>query len=75
MGPVRLAMPATRCVPPVVDRLKEVLAAHPGTVEVQLHLSSGGRTTVLRLDDRLRVTPSPALIGELKALLGSGAIV
>ncbi len=75
VGPVRLAMPATRCVPPVVDRLKEVLAAHPGTVEVQLHLSSGGRTTVLRLDDRLRVTPSPALIGELKALLGSGAIV
>jgi DNA polymerase-3 subunit alpha len=25
---------------------------------------------VLRLDDRLRVTPSPALYGDLKALLG-----
>jgi DNA polymerase-3 subunit alpha len=63
-------MPAARCVPPVVERLKEILAAHPGTTEVHLHLASSGRTTVLRLDDRLRVTPSPALYGDLKALLG-----
>ncbi len=69
-GPVRLSMPAARCVPPVVERLKEILAAHPGTTEVHLHLASSGRTTVLRLDDRLRVTPSPALYGDLKALLG-----
>ena len=73
-GPVRVNMAAARCVPPVVDRLKEVLAAHPGTVEVQLHLSSSGRTTVLRLDDRLRVTPTPALFAELKALLGPGSV-
>ena len=26
----------------------------------------------MRLDDRLRVTPSPALFGDLKALLGPG---
>ena len=74
VGPVRVNMPAARCVPPVVDRLKEILAGHPGTVEVQLHLQNSGRTTVLRLDDRLRVTPSPALFGELKALLGSGSV-
>ncbi len=73
-GPVRVTMAAARCVPPVVDRLKEILAAHPGTVEVQLHLTSSGRTTVLRLDDRLRVTPGPNLIGDLKALLGPGSV-
>ena len=73
-GPVRVNMAAARCVPPVVDRLKEILATHPGTVEVQLHLTSSGRTTVLRLDDRLRVTPSPALITELKALLGPASV-
>ena len=73
-GPVRLSMPAARCVPPVVDRLKEILAAHPGTTEVHLHLVSSGRTTVLRLDDRLRVTPSPALYGDLKALLGPACL-
>jgi DNA polymerase-3 subunit alpha len=29
---------------------------------------------VLRLDDRLRVTPSPALYGDLKALLGPACL-
>jgi DNA polymerase-3 subunit alpha len=69
-GPVRLSMAAARCTPPIVERLKGVLAAHPGATEVHLHLTSSGRTTVMRLDDRLRVTPGPALYGDLKALLG-----
>ncbi|MEZ5115611.1 MAG: DNA polymerase III subunit alpha [Candidatus Nanopelagicales bacterium] len=73
-GPVRLTLPAARCVPPVVDRLKEILASHPGVTEVHLQLQNGPRTTVLRLDDRLRVTPSPALFGDLKALLGPSCL-
>ncbi len=73
-GPVVISLPVARCVPPVVDRLKEVLSAHPGTVEVHLQLQSGGRTTVMRLDDRLRVRPSPALYGDVKALLGQGSV-
>ncbi len=73
-GPVRLTMPVARCIPPLVERLREVLAAHPGTSEVQLHLTGGDRTTVLRLDERLRVTPSPALYGDLKALLGPACL-
>jgi DNA polymerase-3 subunit alpha len=73
-GPVIITLPAARCVPPVVDRLKEVLGAHPGTVEVHLQLQAGGRTTVMRLDDGLRVRPSPALYGDVKALLGQGSV-
>jgi DNA polymerase-3 subunit alpha len=73
-GPVKLAIPANRCTQPVVERLKEVLATHPGTTEVQLNLTSSGRSTVLRLDDRLRVTASPALMADLKQLLGPGCI-
>ena len=73
-GPVIITLAVSRCVPPVVDRLKEVLAAHPGTVEVHLQLQSGGRTTVMRLDDGLRVRPSPALFGDVKALLGQGSV-
>ncbi len=73
-GPVRLSMAASRCIPPLVDRLKEILAGHPGTTEVHLHLTGGAKTTVLRLDDRLRVTPSPALYGDLKALLGPSCL-
>lgn len=73
-GPVRLTVAAARCIPPVVERLKEILAVHPGTVEVHLHLMAAGRTTVLRIDDRLRVTPAPALFADLKALLGPGCL-
>ncbi len=54
-GPVVVNLPTARCTPPVVERFKEVLGAHPGTTEVHLQLISGGRTTVVRLDDRLRV--------------------
>jgi DNA polymerase-3 subunit alpha len=73
-GPVRVTMAASRCIPPLVERLKEVLAEHPGTTEVHLHLTGGAKTTVLRLDDRLRVTPSPSLYGDLKALLGPSCL-
>jgi DNA polymerase-3 subunit alpha len=73
-GPVRLTLAANRCIPPLVERLKEVLSMHPGTTEVHLHLSGGTSTTVLRLDDKLRVTPSPALFGDVKALLGPSCL-
>jgi DNA polymerase-3 subunit alpha len=73
-GPVVVTIPASRCIPPVIDRFKEVLAAHPGVTEVRLALANGPRTTVVRLDDRLRVTPSPSLYGDLKALLGPSCL-
>ena len=58
----------------MVERLKEVLATHPGATEVHLQLQAASRTTVLRLDDGLRVAPSPALFGDLKALLGPACL-
>jgi DNA polymerase-3 subunit alpha len=73
-GPVTITLPANRCTPPVVERLKEVLASHPGTTEVQLQLTSAGRSTVLRLDDRLRVTAGPAVMADLKELLGPASV-
>jgi DNA polymerase III subunit alpha len=74
-GPVVVSLPVTRCTPPVVERLKDVLATHPGPTEVHLRLTQSGRTTVMRLDDGLRVAPSPALFGDLKALLGPSCLV
>ena len=71
--PVVLALPPTRCTPPLVERLKEVLASHPGTAEVHLKLVNGVAATLLRLGP-LRVTPTTALMGDLKALLGPGSI-
>jgi len=69
-GPVVISMPSTRCTPPVVDQLRDVLGTHPGVTEVRLRLMTRTSTTVMRLDDRLRVSASPALFADLKALLG-----
>ncbi|MDX6325080.1 MAG: polymerase subunit alpha, partial [Nocardioidaceae bacterium] len=69
-GPVVISLPSTRCTPPVVDQLKDVLGTHPGVTEVRLRLMTRTSTTVMRLDDRLRVSASPALFADLKALLG-----
>jgi DNA polymerase-3 subunit alpha len=71
--PVVLAMPANRCTPPLVERLREVLASHPGPAEVHLKLVNGSRATLLRLGP-LRVEPTTALMADLKALLGPTAV-
>jgi DNA polymerase-3 subunit alpha len=73
-GPITITLPAARCTPLVVERLTEVLATHPGTTEVRLQVQAGEKVTVLRLGDRFRVTPTSALMADLKALLGPGAI-
>jgi DNA polymerase-3 subunit alpha len=73
-APVEISLPLTRCTPPVIEQLREVLRTHPGVTEVRLLLKSRESTKVLRLDDRLRVSPSPALIADLKHLLGPGCV-
>jgi DNA polymerase-3 subunit alpha len=71
-GPFVVSIMESRCVPPVVERLREVLRTHPGHVEVHLRMLSGKRAKMIRLDDKLRVKPSGALLADLKQLLGPG---
>jgi DNA polymerase III subunit alpha len=73
--PVVISLPANRCTPHVVQQLREVLAAHPGLTEVRLRLRSAEKTTVMKLDERLRVTPSAPLMADLKALLGPSCLL
>ncbi|ROS77225.1 DNA polymerase III subunit alpha [Cellulomonas sp. PhB143] len=73
-SPVLVTLPSARCTPPLVERLREILATHPGVTEVNLKLSSPGRSTLVRLDAGLRVEKSPALYGDLKALLGPSCL-
>jgi DNA polymerase-3 subunit alpha len=73
-APIVLQLPVTKCVPPVVEQLRDVLRTHPGTTEVHLKLRGSQKTTVVRLDDKLRVTPGPALHADLKQLLGPSCI-
>jgi DNA polymerase III subunit alpha len=73
-APIVLQLPVTKCVPPVVEQLRDVLRTHPGTTEVHLRLRGNQKTTVVRLDDKLRVSPGPALHADLKQLLGPSCI-
>ena len=71
--PVQISMPTSRCTPPMVDRLKDVLTAHPGKAEVRIKLVEGPKSTMLRLAP-IRVAATPALMADLKALLGPAAV-
>jgi DNA polymerase III subunit alpha len=73
-APFVVSLPVTRCVPPVVEQLREVLRTHPGPTEVHLRLRGNQKTTVVRLDNKLRVTASPALHADLKQLLGPACV-
>jgi DNA polymerase-3 subunit alpha len=70
-GPVCLTVDAARCSAVLLDRLKDVLAAHPGMTEVHLQLESRNRPRVVL---GCRVNPSTALMADLKALLGPAAV-
>jgi len=72
--PLAVSLPTRQCTMDKVTALKQVLVRHPGTSQVHLRLISGDRITTLELDQSLRVTPSSALMGDLKALLGPGCL-
>lgn len=72
--PLAVSLPTRQCTHDKVSALKQVLTRHPGTSAVRLRLISGERVTVLELDSALRVTPSSALMGDLKALLGPSCL-
>jgi DNA polymerase-3 subunit alpha len=73
-GPVVVNVAPARCTPTLVERLREILAAHPGITEVHLQLVNGERHQKMRLGDGYRVTPTAALKADLKALLGPRAL-
>jgi DNA polymerase-3 subunit alpha len=72
-GPLRLEISRERCNERVVGRLREILESHPGGTEVQVQLGFGNRLRVAL--PAYRVAPSAALMGDIKELLGSGAVV
>ncbi|MBW8173565.1 DNA polymerase III subunit alpha [Ornithinimicrobium sp. Arc0846-15] len=73
-GPIVLRLPLSRATDTLATSLKDVLAGHPGSTEVHVNLVQPGRSVLMRLDTSLRVSASPDLFGDLKALLGPAAI-
>ncbi len=58
-----------------LERLKEVLTAHPGSCEAFLHLVREDDTeAVLALPREIRVAPSNAVVHAVEAVVGAGAL-
>jgi DNA polymerase-3 subunit alpha len=73
-GPITILLPSTKCTPLVVDQLRDVLGSHPGVTEVRVRLRMREQTILLKAPDGMRVTSSPALFADLKALLGPNCL-
>ncbi len=71
---VRVRVPASRLSTKMVEQLREVLANHPGTTPVFLHMSSQAGEKVLRIDPEHNVDPRSALFAELRELLGPTSV-
>jgi DNA polymerase-3 subunit alpha len=70
--PLRLRVPPQLLSRATVAHLKQILADHPGGAPVVLHL---GERQVVRLPERWNVDTSNGLLGQLRVVLGAGAIV
>lgn len=73
-GPVMVSMSAQKATEKVVTELGRTLQAHAGSADVHIKLLSGDRIEMMRLGDEFQVTPSPALYGDLKVLLGPACL-
>jgi len=72
--PLLVDVSASSCTRGLIARMKDVFSMHPGGCPVLIQLVSDGGTTRLRLAEEYRVDGSSALLGELRRLLGPGAV-
>jgi DNA polymerase-3 subunit alpha len=70
--PLRVKVAASALSEVIIEDLKRLLGEHPGDSPVLLHL---GERKVLRLPEAWTVDVGPALLSELRVLLGPTAIV
>jgi DNA polymerase-3 subunit alpha len=71
-GVLVVQVPAASCTNGVISKLKELLAAHPGTTPVQVRFVGSRGVTPLEVGS-FRVQPTGGLLSELRLLLGAGA--
>ncbi|MGE5227488.1 MAG: DNA polymerase III subunit alpha, partial [Planctomycetaceae bacterium] len=65
-------LPAVACTPAVLAKLKQLFEGHPGAAPVRLRFLSSQGITPLSLG-AFTVNANPALLDELRSLLGAGA--
>ncbi|HEX6167853.1 MAG TPA: DNA polymerase III subunit alpha [Acidimicrobiales bacterium] len=70
--PLRLRVPPQLLSQATMAHLKQILADHPGGAPVLLHL---GERQIVRLPEQWNVDTSNGLLGQLRVVLGAGAIL
>ncbi len=73
-NPVEIRLDPSQCLPAVLQQVRQALLNYPGPQQVRVHLVEGRKTSIIQLDDRLRVAGTSSLISELKAILGPAAV-
>jgi DNA polymerase-3 subunit alpha len=74
-APVVVTLPEARLTLPVAERLCDVLKTHPGMTEIHFKVATlTGKTMRVIPSEGWRIERSPALYGDLKALLGPGCL-
>jgi DNA polymerase-3 subunit alpha len=73
--PLEIEVAGSACTEEFVHSLKSILANHPGSTQVLVHLRSGERTFVMRIDSKYCVDTRNGLYAELKAELGANALI
>jgi DNA polymerase-3 subunit alpha len=73
--PLDLELAASRCTTGLLTELRGCLEAFPGASPVRLHLRQPGRTTVVEVDPRLRVSQTSAFFSQVKAIVGVGGVL
>ena len=73
-GPLKLKLRPPRFTEPVCLRFLDILREHPGTTDVHIRLQCDTGEQLWEIPPQLRVTPTSALMGDLKALLGADCL-
>ena len=71
---VRIRVSASRMSASVAQNLREVLANHPGTSPVFIHMTGEGGEKVVRVSADHAVDPRSALFAELRGMFGPSAV-
>ncbi|GAA5768135.1 DNA polymerase III subunit alpha [Streptosporangium roseum] len=72
--PVVISVQESQLNPRVVQEFKHILTTHPGRAPVHVRVHRPGAASVLWNLQPFQVAPGPAFYGDVKALLGAGAI-
>ncbi|SDI18779.1 DNA polymerase-3 subunit alpha [Sinosporangium album] len=72
--PVVISIHETQLTPRLVQEFRHILTTHPGRAPVHVHLHRSSAKCLLLALSPFHVTAHPAFYGDIKALLGAGAV-